>query len=265
MLCAAFLGKRVVMTFHDQFVLSKYSDKAWLQRLAAAALIRHRSVRWIAVSPKVKEQLTRLRVPAARISVIPAYLRRPPGEAGPIGGEIRAFCASHHPVLLIYGWSRSLDDQGRDLYGFDRAVRSLAALRRVRTSAGLLVLVPQPRQGAGIREIETLAESLGVGAHVLFVKEPLEDLGSLWPYVDLLLRPTSTDGDSILVREALAEAIPVVASDSVPRPPGVATYAYGDTDALLRTQLDVLESREESDCVVPVDYFGEVLAVYVGL
>jgi len=45
---------------------------------------------------------------------------------------------------------------------------------------------------------------------------------------DVYLRPTATDGMSVAVLEALIEGVPVVASDVVPRPEGVLTYAYKD-------------------------------------
>ncbi len=56
-----------------------------------------------------------------------------------------------------------------------------------------------------------------------------------WPVykrVHAFLRLTSTDGDSISIREAIHFGCPVLASDVVPRPDGVKLYGYGNQDEL---------------------------------
>ena len=53
----------------------------------------------------------------------------------------------------------------------------------------------------------------------------------------LFLRPTSKDGDSILVRDALDAGVRVIASDVCPRPAGVEVYS-GGSDALAAAILD---------------------------
>jgi hypothetical protein len=49
-------------------------------------------------------------------------------------------------------------------------------------------------------------------------------------WANLLIRPTSTDGDSVLVREAIAAGVRVVASDCVPRPAGVELFSLEQRD-----------------------------------
>ena len=49
---------------------------------------------------------------------------------------------------------------------------------------------------------------------------------------DLMVRPSTTDGDSVAVREALWCGVPVVASDCVRRPPGVIVHRTGDAEDL---------------------------------
>lgn len=52
--------------------------------------------------------------------------------------------------------------------------------------------------------------------------------------VNIYVRPTSTDGDSVAIREALDEGTIVIASDVCKRPEGVITYKFGDEKDLLQ-------------------------------
>jgi glycosyltransferase involved in cell wall biosynthesis len=58
-----------------------------------------------------------------------------------------------------------------------------------------------------------------------------EDVSAVLHRVGTFLRPTSWDGDSIIVREALASGARVVASDVAPRPRGVEVASL-DAEAL---------------------------------
>lgn len=57
---------------------------------------------------------------------------------------------------------------------------------------------------------------------------------------DVLVRPTRSDGDSNSIREALHLGLPVIASDCVTRPAGVATFPSGNLAALQNKIVDVL-------------------------
>ncbi len=46
----------------------------------------------------------------------------------------------------------------------------------------------------------------------------------LFEYIDIFLRPTNTDGDSLSIREAIYSGIPTIASDIVERPFGTITF-----------------------------------------
>lgn len=56
------------------------------------------------------------------------------------------------------------------------------------------------------------------------------DFKQLLTEVDVYIRPTSKDGDSVAIREALMLKVPVVASDVVERAKGVIQYHYLDKD-----------------------------------
>lgn len=59
------------------------------------------------------------------------------------------------------------------------------------------------------------------------------DFQHLLKCIDVYLRPTATDGNSVAVLEAIQSGTPVVASDAVPRPEGVYVYESHDAEAFL--------------------------------
>lgn len=71
----------------------------------------------------------------------------------------------------------------------------------------------------------------------------------LWPILQktsLFLRITTTDGDSISVREALKFGAKVLASNVVPRPNGVDTVNYGDTNSIRHYIINHINERKQN-------------------
>lgn len=62
----------------------------------------------------------------------------------------------------------------------------------------------------------------------------------------MYLRPTSTDGNSVAVLEALERGVPVVASDAVTRPRGVILYTWKDQESFLWAVGSAKQLRRET-------------------
>jgi hypothetical protein len=70
----------------------------------------------------------------------------------------------------------------------------------------------------------------------------------LWPVlkvVNVLLRPTKSDGDALSIREALYLKIPVITSNVVPRPVDSIVYDMNSKDDLLNKTLDLIDHYDE--------------------
>ena len=61
---------------------------------------------------------------------------------------------------------------------------------------------------------------------------------------DVFLRPTNSDGDALSIREAIDLKVPVVASDCVIRPNGVALFKSRDLVDFFNVTTQVLRSYE---------------------
>lgn len=136
--------------------------------------------------------------------------------------------------VLVYAHSRAFID-GREVYGFEFVVRCILALRNI----GARVVFLDPSSAYS----EYLAKA-AFGLEFVHVQEPVQ-FRALCRLVDLYLRPTSTDGDSVAIREALQEGLAVLASDVVPRCNGVTLYRYGDVDSFVEKVGFLLSARRE--------------------
>ena len=81
-------------------------------------------------------------------------------------------------------------------------------------------------------------EELGLENTVLLY----QNKGELWPFFkisNMFLRPSTTDGDSNALREALSFDLPCIASDVVLRPKGTIIYKAGNLESLIEEILNV--------------------------
>lgn len=157
-------------------------------------------------------------------------------------------------TALVYANNRQTVD-GRDIYGFDFIASVLPDLKR----AGVRVIFLDPNGHY------TTDEILHNGAHSAFLHQSHVDFRTLLRRVDLYLRPTSTDGNSVAVLEALELGVPVLASDAVPRTEGVITFAYGKAPQFIQALQRISSVTQTSPVVnlTPVEdyiaYLKEVL------
>lgn len=133
--------------------------------------------------------------------------------------------------LLNSAWRYIKLQSGGDLYGVDSSLKLLRRLRENGFAARLIFAFGELDFSEVPQSIRRLIEQLeNEGALRLLVGQ--FEIWPLFKQVDGFLRTTATDGESVSVLEALHFGCPVVASDAVPRPQGVATYRYGDFDHL---------------------------------
>jgi glycosyltransferase involved in cell wall biosynthesis len=178
--------------------------------------------RVICVSPAIASALRASGLEPHRLMVLPAFSLASlaghpvPQPADGASGELQ--------VGAMLGPGR---EYGADVF-FEAMGRLIG--RGTRFARLRLLVMGLGTDGPAVRR---LAERAGVVARTRFlgdVEHPtaLAVLGGL----DVFVRPSRTDGDSVSVREALALGRPTVASDASARPPGVVLFPSGDAVAL---------------------------------
>jgi len=202
--------------------------------------------RVIAANTHVRDMVERVADCGDRISVIPAFIppvQRPEDEAT-ISEDIIRFCAEHDPVILAIG-AATFAGGNVDLYGIDMTVELVDRLRKSYPRIGVLwslltIIGDSPEYAEETRE---QVERHGLEDHWLF-SPPQDVFYPVYGLVDLLVRPTATDGDAISVREALHYGVPVVASDAAPRPSSTIEFRSRDQEDFERVVRRTLENLD---------------------
>ncbi|MBI2524701.1 MAG: glycosyltransferase [Candidatus Rokubacteria bacterium] len=209
----------------------------------------------VCVNERIREALSALGVDAARLSVIPAYLGL--DDPAPLSAEDRERVAGCAPLVVTAG--------GPDPeYGLPVLVQALPALRSGFPRLGCVVV-----GSGGNEDLTRLVDRLGLRDCVHCVGEVArERYLALLARADVFVRPTYADGDALSVREALALGVPVLASDTDCRPPGVTLFRRGaaaDLAAKLSSMLAGSARGAPRSAAAPPAAAAKLLALYARL
>ncbi|UCG57957.1 MAG: glycosyltransferase [Phycisphaerales bacterium] len=151
---------------------------------------------------------------------------------------------------------RLVEHEGIDLYGLDLSIELVRRLIEHGVSGVSLIFAVSCNAADNLLygKAKRLIETLQLDGHFCLYDGPV-DFAALMTQCDIVLRPTSSDGDALTVREALYFGIPVIASDAVERPEGTITFENRDIDCLLERTLNVLRNEiKPAPKVRPCDY-----------
>jgi glycosyltransferase involved in cell wall biosynthesis len=218
-----------VITLHSGLLPDYLAGSPARRALARAALAGYSRV--VAVSAAVRDALVGCGVPAEKVLVHPAFCAsqvRP----GPVPAAVEGARARRRPLL-------AMAHHPSPVYGRMQMFRALRLLAEEWPDVGLAVFGPGTRSREFARDVREAR-----------VARYLEDLGelehaealALLSRSDAFIRPTTHDGDSISVREALALGVPCVASDVCARPEGTFLFHSGQAgDLALRVRQALAE------------------------
>lgn len=154
----------------------------------------------VAVAAPMKPRLIAAGIPPANLHVIPNAWT--PGEAVPLERSQARAALSLGDGEFVLGWVGRL---GREK-GLDIAIRALALLPSA-APATLLVIGSGPEE-EGLR---ALAGTLGVAARVKWAGA-LNEAGNLFSAFNLFLISSRTEGTPMVLFEAMAARVPVIAT-----------------------------------------------------
>lgn len=210
MAARAVSGAESIVYFHSGTLGSQLQSP--IRRAIASWCLRRVDAIWT-----TNEDLVRLIGDTADVSAIVVSPFSKSLEPGAID--------SRHPetAVVFVGY-------GKSLYGLD-AVIEAGRSEALANWTFTVVAYGDESSCAAVRE---KAEAAGFR---VFVNLDADQVAGVLAENMVLLRPTTADGDSMVVREALAAGMRVVASDVVVRPSGVEVYEPnrgGLADALVR-------------------------------
>ncbi|MHB8875268.1 MAG: glycosyltransferase family 4 protein [Myxococcaceae bacterium] len=241
---------RPLLTVHSG-VCPKYLAASAANRLLARAALAGFS-KVVAVSPAVAGALEAAGGLGTPPLVLPAFLASQVRPGPPPPGFEKA--RGRHRVLVAMAHHPS------PVYGLGLALSALGTAGGRVPGLGLALFGP----GSDSPQVEATALQLGVAGQVeRFGELPHEQVLGLLKGCDLFLRPTSADGDSISVREALSLGVRVVASDAALRPEGTVLFPAGSREGLVEALARALEAPPPR--VAPADAGPALLALYQSL
>lgn len=208
------LLKKVVITFHGN-ISGRSAKASFFNRLSiifsnVPVLLNNDSYRRALKYNSASILSTAFITPSPQEEILPEDIRL----------QVKTFISQRERrrVFCTNAYNVSFDKQGNETYGISMLINIFNEL----PGSLLIFSDPSGQYSSYLKEQSILPKD-----NILVISEP-------HPFIEILklsngfIRSTSTDGDSISVREALYYGKYVVASDCVSRPEGVVLYKTGD-------------------------------------
>ena len=227
--------KKIIVTIHNSMNKSYYLNTNRINKFFLNRMLKSDKVTWITVSEQGKQQLMSFPiVPVNPVFVIPPYIPYSEKTYLPLADEMQSYLSLHEKNIAFYGHSFMLNE-GVDVYGFQTVLKMYASvLKSTSRNIGFVLCLADSSNSDRIKELHVYAGKLGIDDKIFWQIGAIDNIITLWRNVDIYVRPTSTDGDSVAVREVIDEGTIVIASDVCKRPEGVITYRFGDEEDLLQ-------------------------------
>lgn len=210
-LCKLFRCK-VIVTLHGDY--SRTKGLALLLTMATARL----SDQWITLNESTFNFFSQK---VSNVSLESSFLKPIKGELASLSLTDREFLSKAKALfqLIVSVPTYRLDFfEGREIYGVFDVLQQACQLKDI------LFVVSDP---SGTYRNQALSSALKVPNNVRLISYS-HSLIEVLEYCDVLLRNTSTDGDSVSVKEALFLGKIVLATKVVSRPEGVILYSGSD-------------------------------------
>jgi glycosyltransferase involved in cell wall biosynthesis len=225
-----------VLTIHSGSFAEHVEGANRLRRFLIRALLV-RFTRVIAVNHQQRDVLMRFGVQAARVAVVPAFL--PPAVVPKTASEhvelVRALRSRRRKIILVAGSAQAH-------YGQHLVVEALAEMLGGRESFGVVLAFYHTCDEQYFRLVSESVQRLGLDAIVFWDLSPIE-FTAVMAEVDVFVRPTDRDGDSVSVREAAYLGKQIIASDCVARPEGSLLFRSMSASDLAQKLSTILEDE----------------------
>lgn len=261
------LKKPLVYTIHNQMIDNEFDAMNRFDLSCLRSLAKDPYVQFITVNENSKIMLKKkISCFANDIITIPPYI--PPVEFGCpndyLSPELVSFAQSKGKTILFYA-ECFRDYNGRDLYGTDIVIDLYIQLKAVFSDLRLIFCISNVSKSD--TRLLILQKKILVKKYTSDVYWQIGPVSEMWPLLKsstILLRPTNTDGDSVMIREALAYGLPVITSNVTVRPEGCVTFDINNFQELYQVTKKFLANPYRK--VYPqVDFTDKMIEIYNNL
>jgi len=258
--------KPLVITIHNEMIDKELSGLNALDLFCVKSLFQDKTVQVICVSNKAKELLEeKFHSIANDIKVIPAYIK--PVEVGVTTdylSEALVCFIDSNPRFIVYYAESFVYNNGVEIYGTKECIDAFIKIHNVYPDLSLVFCMPNVNDEEKFNHLKCIIANNNLEQFVYWQTGAITEMWPLLKKASAYLRTTSTDGDSVLLREALGMGVPCLASDSVKRPKECEIYKFGDISDLV-SHLKSIIASENRPSPSDKDYFNDVLDVYLSL
>lgn len=258
--------KPLVITIHNEMIDKEMTGLNALDRFCVKSLFRDKTVQIICVSSNAKNLLEkRFHLIENDIKVIPAYIK--PVEIGVasdyLSKALVQFIESHPRYIVFYAESFAYNN-GLEIYGTKDCIEAFIRIHKYDPELSLVFCMPNVNDDNLLKQLKDIVTNYHLEQFVFWQIGAITEMWPLLKPAMAYLRTTSTDGDSVLLREALGLGVPCLASDAVKRPDECEVYKFGDCSDLVIHLKSILSSKKRPS-PSDKDYFKEILEVYSSL
>jgi hypothetical protein len=208
-------GRPYIVSIHG----GKWNPSSLRRRPEVQQFLRRASAVVAVSRPIADAAIDVLEIARSRVHVIPAHLV---GAAEPLSPALAT------GIDAILGGGRKLlvaSGSATPLYGLHEVLEATAGESG---KWGVLLATYGPSDAGYEARLAGLIRPEVLRVHEL----PPEQFVAVLRSAHVFVRPTSSDGDAVAIREALEAGARVVATSCVPRPPGVELYQGGQPERL---------------------------------
>lgn len=159
--------------------------------------------------------------------------------------DIQRIRSSHKTMLSAYAYDIK-PMNGVDLYGVDMLIDLMCSLRDADYDVGMVLVLPACSESEFAKERLSRIHEEKLDNIFFVYRNRLEEATDLFALSDIYVRPSSSDGDSFAVWEALHVGTPVVTSDVVARPKGCQLFRNRDQMDFVRVTKNVIDNYPAS-------------------
>jgi glycogen synthase len=214
-LSGLFNGRKTILTFGSGNLRSFLSDCNILCRLLVRVTL-HLAGAVVCRNDEMRHVLERNGAGAAKVIVMAGFAGLPVLGDISIPFGFQFFKSAHSPLIGAIG---SIEPE----YGISLLLQAFVRLKQQHPGMGLVLIGLDAANLKRIGDYDDLVPKLYLPGEL-----PHDTALAVIKNLDVFVRPTYFDGDANSVREALALGVPVVASATTYRPPGVKTFPTGD-------------------------------------
>lgn len=229
---------KLVLSVHGEGYVQRLEKRRYLSKIIYFILNRLDLI--ITSGEHLKEQLLSINI-KSKIEVIDPFLMPLEDDKKVYPEYLSDIINTEKFIISANAFNIDKIDNDSDLYGLHILSNIAKRLNNDKIDFKMIIMV------ANKNDTEYLDKLFLDVKNVFIVSDVSVNGWQVLADSDLMIRPTSTDGDALSIKEALSFGVDVIASDVTPRDKNVTLFHYSDIDELYTKVLDKIENKNSNN------------------